>query len=264
MSGENVNRQLPSVQDDDNEGTRRFSLTKEALFSYALTQLGFPVTEVELQPQQMTHLLSRTLDEYNKWLPAYKHGLLTGVSSTINKYDLDILQIPYGRAIVDVEIVSKQQFFAPIAGVFALGIPHPISALSPDQYDASLRYIGAAKKVYSSDMEWEFSRPILWLYAPTGYGGPFNCAYLFIQDCSVTEDIPTEDWGWFKDYFLSLTKIAVGESRAKFGSIPGPASQTLRGTDMIKEGIESKKELEESIRSKSYARTPPLFLNSKS
>jgi hypothetical protein len=264
MSGENVNRHNPNVNFDTNEGIRRPQLTEEDVKSYALTQLGYPVTEVELTPQQMTHLMKRVLDEYNKWLPVYKYGLLTGVSSTINQYNLQSLEQPYGRAIVDVTIVSKQQFFAPIAGVFALGIPHPISSLSPDQYDLSLRYIGAAKKVYSSDMEWEWSEPILWLYAPTGYGGPFNCSYLYIQDCSSALDVQAEDWGWFKDYFLALTRMAVGESRAKFGSIPGPASQNLRGDSMIKEGLEAKKELEDSIRSKSLARCPPLFLNSKS
>jgi len=264
MSGENSNRINPNVNFDSSEGIRRPQMDETEVKSYVLSQIGFPVTEVELKPEQFTHLIRRVLDEYNKWLPVYKHGLLTGVSSLINSYDLQTLQIPYGRAIVDVEIISKQQFFAPIAGVFALGIPHPISHLSPDQYDLSLRYIGAAKKVYSSDMEWEWSEPILWLYAPTGYGGPFNCAYLYIADCSAPSDIQTEDWGWFKDYTLALVKMAVGESRSKFGSIPGPAGQQLRGAEMIKEGLDSKKELEDSIRSKSLARVPPLFLNSKS
>lgn len=264
MSGENVNRHLPNASFDSSDGKRRSQLTDAGVMEYALVQLGFPVTEVELTPQQQNHLLQRTLDEYNKWLPIYKLDILMAVSAMINKYDLQALNQPYGRAIVDVQIISQQKFFAPIAGVFALGIPHPISHLSPDQYDLALRYIATSKKIYSSDMEWEWSEPILWLYAPTGFGGPFSAAYTYVQDCFSAADVPAEDWGWFKDYYFCLVKQAVGESRAKFGSIPGPAAQNLRGEAMIKEALEMKKELEESIRSKSFGRVPPLGPNSKS
>lgn len=263
MSGENVNRHLSNVQHDDSEGVRRRALTSDTVRKYALGQIGFPVTQVELSTQQESILLERVLDEYNKWLPVYKLDILTTVSSMINRYNLLELNKPFGRGLVDVQIVSKQQFFAPIAGVFSLGVPMPISHMAPDQYDLSLRYIDTAKKVYSSSMEWEWSEPMLWLYAPTGFGGPFDACYMYLQDCSVCEDVAAEDWGWFKDYYLALVKIAVGESRAKFGGIPGPAQQTLRGADLIRDGKEEKKELEKDIQSKSYARVPPLFLNSK-
>jgi hypothetical protein len=259
----NVNQHPENVNFSASTGQRRRVLTADKVKEHALVQLGFPVVNVEIEPAQQGILMERTLDEFNKWLPPYKLDVLTTVSGRINQYDLRELNKPYGRGITDVNVVSQNQFFAPISGVFALGIPHPISHMAPDQYDLALRYIDASKKVYSSDMDWEWEEPILWLYAPQGLGGPFQASYMYIQDASQPEDIPTEDWGWFKDYFTALVKIAVGQARGKFGGIPGPAGQNLRGGELVSEGLDEKKALEADIRSKSYARVPPLFLGSK-
>jgi len=264
MSGENLNAVPENVRFASSEGVRRKALTLDGIYDYALARLGFPIVDVEAQRTQLDVLWERVLDEYNKYLPVQKMDCLNTVSSSIHEYNFRTLERPYGRGLQDVAIVSKQQFFAPISGVFALGIPHPISHLSPDQYDIALRYIGAAKKVYSSDMDWEWEEPVLWLFAPTGYGGPFSVAYTYLQDCSSPSDMPAEDWGWVKDYFLAMLKCAVGEARGKFGGIPGPAAQTLRGGAMISEAREEMKSLEQEILSRSHARTPPLFLGGKS
>lgn len=263
MAGENVHQVPENVHFSASEGTRRRALTTEKVYKYAIAQLGFPIVDVEIDTAQQGILMDRLLDEYNKWLPIYKHDVVTAVSSRINNYNLRDLNKPYGRGVTDVRAVSQNQFFAPISGVFALGIPHPISHMAPDQYDTALRYIDAAKKVYSSEMDWEWEEPILWLYAPGGLGGPFSCAYTYVQDAYEPNDIPAEDWGWVKDYYLALVKIAVGEARGKFGSIPGPAGQNIRGSELESRGIAEKEKLEKDIESKSYARVPPLFLGSK-
>lgn len=263
MSGENSNRHNVNAKHDVSDGTRRRALTSESVREYAIAQLGFPITDVELSTQQESILLSRVLDEYNKYLPLYKHDIITSVSGRVNSYNLLDLNKPFGREVVDVQIVSQQQFFAPISGVFALGIPTPISHLSPEVYQLSLQYIGMAKKIYSSDMSWEWSEPVLYLYAPNSFGGPFNAAYMYTQDASVMEDVAAADAGWVKDYYLALVKISVGEARGKFGGIPGPSGQTLRGVDLVRDGKEEKAKLEEEILHRSYARTPPLWLNEK-
>lgn len=263
MPGENSNRHNANVQHDGNEGIRRRALTWDDVRKYALGSIGFPISDVELSTQQESILFERVLDEYNRWMPVYKMDTITSVSGRVNNYDLLALGKPYGRGIVDVQIVSQQKYFAPISGVFNLGVPLPISHLSPDQYQLALQYVAMAKKIYSSEMDWQWEEPVLWLYAPNSFGGPFAASYTFTQDCSSPGDIPAEDWGWTKDYYASLVKIAVGETRAKFGGIPGPAAQTMRGENLIRDGKEERDKLEESIRQRSYARTPPLWCTSK-
>lgn len=258
----NVNRHPANAKRENTPGKRRRVLTKDRIKSFALASLGYPHVEVEIDEFQFTEIWERTLDEYNRWLPLEKHDIITGTSATRNQYDLDALNRPYGRGIFDVRIASKEAFFSPISGVFALGIPHPISHLSPDQYDLALRYIYAAKKVYSSEPDWEWEEPILWLYAPTGFGGPFVAAYGYHQDICDPEDFPQEDWNWVLDYFAAHTKKMVGEARSKFGSIPGPAGQDLRGEAMITEATEKIEQLQADLEGRSYARVPPLGPNS--
>lgn len=259
MVDKNVNRHPTNAKEENNLGQRRRVLTLQRIKDFALSKLGATQVNVEISEPQMGSFWEATLDEYNKWLPLQKFDLLTATGQKRNKYDLISLNKPYGRGVVDVRIASKHQFFNPISGVMSLGIPQPITHLSPDHYDLSLRYIHAARKIYSSEPDWEWEEPILWLYAPSGFGGPFSAAYTYHQDVSLPEDLPQEDWSWVMKYFSTYVKEAVGEARGKFGSIPGPAGQSLRGEAMVSESRDDRKVLEEEISSKSYARVPPLF-----
>jgi hypothetical protein len=259
-AGENLNAPIENARLESSQGIRRRSLTYQDVVTYALSSLGFPVVEVEAETQQLQAFVSRTLDEYNRWKPIHKTNVLTGVTSTINAYNLRDLNQPFGRGIIDVQIVSQQQFFSPISGVFALGIPHPISHLSPDQYDLALHYIKAAREIYSSEPDWIWEEPVLWLYSPTGYGGPFQAAYIYAQDGAGFEDVPQEDHNWVKDYFMNLLKRAVGEARGKFAGIPGPSGQAIRGERMIQEASDELKRLVEDIRIRGAALAPPFGL----
>ena len=258
MGGENQNTHLPNVRFEASEGIRRPALSQTAVFAYALAQLGFPVVDVEVESQQLGIFLEVCFDEYNKWLPVEKTSVLKSVTGSIQKYDLAALGAPFGRGVVDAVVVQREQFFSPISGVFALGIPHPISHLSPDQYDLALRYINEARKIYSSVFHFKWEEPILWAFLPSGFGGPFSLAYTYSAEASVPADIRPEDHAWFKKFFFNHVKQAVGEGRAKFSSIPGPAQQELRSQAMIDESREDIEKLEEQIQSKSYWLTPPL------
>lgn len=260
VDDKNVNRAPQNAQKENTPGQRRRVLTPERLRHTAVARLGAPLIDVEITEEQFDLHWESTLDEYNRWLPLTKYDIIEGSSSTRNKYNLEDMNKPYGRGINEVRIVSREDFFSPISGVFALGIPHPISHLSPDQYDLALRYINASKKVYSSEPDWEWEEPILWLYAPTGFGGPFAASYQYSQDCVNPEDIPTHDWPWVIDYFSNLVKQAVGMTRRKFGSIPGPSEQQMDGAEMVSEATEALNELKSKIEITSYSRVPPTSL----
>jgi hypothetical protein len=254
----NLNAHPPNAKNENTPGIRRRVLTRDRMESYALAKLGFPKVDVEITPMQFGEAYEKTLDEYNKWLPLEKHDVITATSATVNQYDLQALNKPFGRGVTDVRVASKEEFFSPISGVFALGIPHPISHLSPDQYDLALRYIFTSKKIYSSEPDWLWEEPILWLYAPTGFGGPFVGAYRYSQDVMDPADLPQEDWSWFLEYNFNIVKEMVGEARGKFSVVPGPESTPIRGEAMSQEARDRQVELEQQIESKSYCRVPPL------
>jgi hypothetical protein len=254
----NTNTHNPNGHFESQKGQRRKVLTSKECIAYALANLAFPYTDVEASEDQFGIFIQAALDEYNNWRPIEKMDVLDAVTSALNKYDLNDMGKPYGRGISDVRIGTKENFFSPISGVFALGIPHPISHLSPDQYDLALRYIKTARKVYSSSPHWEWQEPVLWLYAPTGYGGPFVAGYTYWCDAMGPEEVRQADYKWFKDYFYNLVKRAVGEARDKFTGIPGPQAMALDGARMIQEANQAMEKLSAVLESKSYAESPPL------
>lgn len=257
MSDQNVNRHSENAKFESTPGVRRRALTTDRVQSYALAMLGFPNVDVEIAPLQFQQAMERTLDEYNRWIPIQKYDVLTAVSSTRNQYNLATLNKPFGRGIVDVKIATKVQFFSPIAGIIP-GVPHPITHLSPDQYDLALRYIFTAKKIYSAEPDWEWEEPVLWLTAPRSFGGPFIAAYAYSQDAFRPEDVAQEDWNWFIEYHFNVVKEMVGEARGKHGTIPGPNGNPIRGSEMVSEARDERRRLETQLETQSYCRTPPL------
>lgn len=255
----NLHRHNPNARHDEEPGKRKPALTKREVYNHALARLGHPVVEVDAEPQQFEPLWQATLDFYNRYMPVYKMSVLDSVSAAINKYNLIDLGKPFGREVVDVKIATRETFFSPISGVFALGIPHPISHLSPDQYDLALRYIKTARKTYSSSPDWTWHEPILWIYAPTGYGGPFVAPYVYLAESLEAEDIPNEDHHWIKNYFLALLKEAVGHARMKFGVVPGPNSAQMDGQALVQAAQSKMERLEEELINRSYAMTPPFW-----
>jgi hypothetical protein len=257
MAGENVNRHLPNVQ-QESEGIRVSSLTANQVYAYALSQLGIPKVAVEADTSQLGVFLDKTLRTYSRWLPVEKYDVLENTTSAINRYDLQALRRPYGRGVVDARIATQEQFFSPVSGVFSLGIPHPISHLSPDHYDLALRYIKTARKVYSSSPDWQWEEPFLWVYAPSGYGAPFVVPYMYLASATRSEDIPDMDHVWVMDYFLALLKQAVGYVRSKYQGIPGPSPLQMDGLELRREGREEQDRLETELKNRSLARVPPL------
>jgi len=257
MSGENVNRHASNYRRNESEGVRRRGLTEDEVYAYVLTAMGFPNVDVETSREQLRIFWQKTLDVYNTYLPHQKRGVLD-IQAQAHEYDFEQLNKAYGRGVVDVRLAPRRDFFSPISGVFALGIPHPISPLSPDQYDLALRYIDMAKRVYSAGFDWEWHEPVLWVFAPPGYGGPYIAAYTYFVEATEANDIPSHDIRWIKDYMLNIVRIAVGEARGKFGIVPGPSQANLNGSELIQRGEAQIEKLEEELRMRSFALTPPL------
>jgi hypothetical protein len=259
MAGENLNTWRNTPQHDGVEGERRRQLTADKVITHALVSLGAPLSEIEADPLTYQVWMDKTLDLYNKYMPTLRYGsFIPGAQQFSGTYNFDQLQLPYGRGVVDCKMVTREQFFSPVSGVFALGVPHPISHLAPDQYSLAIRYIRSAQSVYSSTFEWEWQEPVLYVHAPGFVAGPSELAYRYMAEATKPEDVPSEDHQWFKDYFLACLQESVGRVRRKFSSTPGPASMQLDGSEMVQEAREDKQRLESEIRDRSHALVVPL------
>ena len=64
---------------------------------------------------------------------------------------------------------------------------------------------------------------------------------------------------WIHKYTLCLTRIAIGNTRGKFGSTNLFAGGTVNYNDMLSQGFEDKKKLEEDLMISYQDVTPPKF-----
>ncbi len=182
------------------------------------------------------------------------------VFSGIQSYNLIELKKPFGRGVNRVDFTEREQFFSPVGGVFSLGIPTPIAQRSLEQFDIALRYIETARRVFSSEPGHIWEEPILFIFAPEGFGVPLRATYTYFEHARIGE-IPDFHHNWIRKYALAWSKIALGHVRRKFNSVPGPQGGdiSLDGAELVTEGNEATSRLEEEIMKISHAVEPLIY-----
>lgn len=222
--------------------------------------LGAPRVSVELMDVSLDAALTITLDVYNKWLARRKMNVIDPVFSGIQSYNLRELDLPFGRGVRHVEFTEREQFFSPVGGVFSLGIPTPIAQRSLEQFDIALRYIEMARRVFSSEPGHLWEEPILFIFAPEGFGVPLRATYTYYEQVRIGE-VPDYHHDWIRRYCLAWSKIALGHIRRKFNSVPGPQGGeiSLDGGELVTEGNEETQRLDEEIMKVSHAVEPLIF-----
>jgi len=121
----------------------------------------------------------------------------------------------------------------------------------------ALTYIKKAREIYSASDDWEWEEPVLWLHSTSSFHGPHQVAYTYYQDISRFEDVPTPEQGDVKDYFMNLMKRTVGEIRGKFGTVPGPGANSIRGSEMIQQANDELRRISTDWQKRSIALVPP-------
>lgn len=222
--------------------------------------LGEPRISVELTNLALNAAITITLDEYNKWLARRKMDVIDPVFSGIQSYNLKELKKPFGRGITKIDFTEREQFFSPVGGVFSLGIPTPIAQRSLEQFDIALRYIETARRVFSSEPGHLWEEPILFIFAPEGFGIPLRATYTYYEHVRIGE-LPDYHHNWIRKYALAWSKIALGHVRRKFNSVPGPQGGdiNLDGAELVTEGNDATQRLEEEIMKISHAVEPLIY-----
>lgn len=223
-------------------------LTEKSVKQYIRTMLGEPVVKVELTDEQLTELINQALDSYGTYKPVEKMGTLNVLADT-QKYTLTANQV--GRGIV--EWFPKHPFLrSPSLDQFDVFKYHShLPNLEPGDYFMERQWWKAVRESAGSDDDWEF------ILDPTTGGGTFYISpspsegytgsYIYVVDPTLTE-VPTTDDDWIKDYALAMAKQILGHIRRKFGNVQGAeTSLDLDGAELISEGTEARRELEEYL-----------------
>ena len=222
-------------------------LTEGVILEYVKFSLGAPVICVELDDEQLRKLIEQALGIYGTYKPVEKFGSLSVLVSQ-QKYSLTEAQV--GRGIIEVfrpdlfrHAISLEQF-----DVFKYHTYLP--NLDPGDYYQERVWWKEVRRSAGSDDDWEF------IENPTGGGTlyispipaqSFTLTYIYITDPTLSE-VPVSDDDWIKDYILAMAMQVLGRIRRKFSGVQGAeTSIDLDGADLVREGAELRKDMEEYL-----------------
>ncbi len=224
------------------------ALTNKTVEQFVRRSLGEPVIKVELTTDQILEFTNHSLEIYGTYKPAEKFGQVN-ILPGVQKYPLTFAQI--GKGIIETfkadllrQPITLDQF-----DVFKYHTHLP--NLDPGDFFAERIWWKEVRRSAGADDDWE-----LIINPDTGDGDLYinpipsegqTLGYIFVVDPNLAQ-IPPSDDDWIKDYALAQAKETLGLIRRKFTSVQGAESTIdMDGEQLVGEGIEKQRELEEYI-----------------
>jgi hypothetical protein len=196
----------------------RQKYTRDQLLGYIFRQLGSPVWNIELTPQQGLDAIQDALNMVSTWRPRRVYGALKLVNGKTRYMD----GMDFGMGIIQVDFVDP----TPSATEIFYGnliTPAPLFRTGLDEYDSFIRWRKTWKRVTSVKPNWLEDREsgCLWIYNPIER---YHCGVILhraYDDTTQLDDHTSANW--VKDYALAKARYTYGEILSKFsGAIPGP------------------------------------------
>ena len=216
---------------------------------WILRQLGCPFVKVELSQESLCDVLENA----KRWFAAKKGVIryntiqvIDGVTAYCLDEDVDtVIDVVPSVAPLDISLV-----FSPFIlvddkvpyDVFAA----PSSAGLYSSFAQTLQYIEMAKRILGAEFDWRQENRTLHVFPL-----PKNASQLIIEYKTTTfaiNQLTERDHDLIKRYALAWAKMIIGRIRSKFDSFPtAQGSASMDGVDLITEGREEIKDLDEEI-----------------
>lgn len=226
----------------------------DALRAYIQRQLGSPVWEVELTPQQILDNINDALGLYSQWVPNIRVGnviLIRGQFKYLDGIDVD-------QGIVDVQFVEPN----PVPTEIFYGNlinPAPLFRLGLDEYDTFLRWRKTWQRVTSVRPDWFYDEGegALYIHNPIER---YQAGVFFYSSFTRTEALTMTGAQWVKEYAVEKSRFQLGDLWMKYsGAIPGPL-QNLQLDQSKRDKAETRlKELREQL--KGMQRSTPISID---
>ena len=192
--------------------------TADQLRDWTYRQLGSPIWNVELDPQQVQDCIYEALTHVSLWRPRVRYGSVRLVSNrTMYLAGVDV----GAQGIVNVDFVDNipsptEIFYGNLIS------PAPLIRTGLDEYDSFLRWRKTWQRVTSVMPEWVYDiySKTLFIHNPIER---YHAGVTAFDNFSRTEDLPPYEAKWVKDYTLARARYMYGDILSKFnGAIPGP------------------------------------------
>jgi hypothetical protein len=209
---------------------------------HVLSQLGHPVVLVELVETQMEQVLRSTGDFVARYFPLEERYAFFNTTPLVGEYPVPedaywIRSIAWDPATTRIDEIFGAESF-----LFNIGNISGIQNILTD-YHLLLSYRKFSQRILGTEGSWDYRKTSGQLGGDTFrlFPTPKSTFPVIIQYVpSVTEFRSPQARELTYRAVLAQMKIALGNARRKFGSIPGPdgAAVNFDGETMAKEGIE--------------------------
>lgn len=206
-------------------------------------QLGYPILDVELDPENIKDGLKEALALYSK----FKARKATESFTAADGMTVHPITTPGVRGVYKVDFQGVTDGLnAPnieaqlMSGSFAYyGVAAPKMDLR--YYEYARQWVKLASRELSSEQDYHLSDDgrTVYIYSP---GRMTKVTLTLTLDHVSPRTVPTHDQYWIRRYMLAYSKGILGRIRSKFSTIPGANKDlTLDGPALLEE---SKTEME--------------------
>lgn len=216
MPTSNANTPVKTSQDSPDTLPLR-GYTVDQLKNYIMRQLGFPVWNVEVTPQQILDCIQDALSLFGEWVPLRRPG---SVQMKLGSYRyLEGVDVGYGVAdvqFVEPNPVPTEIFYGNLIN------PAPLFRTGLDEYDTFLRWRKTWTRVTSIRPDWFYdeSEQVLYIHNPVER---FLCGVICYFPYPNTQSLSPIGSRWVKEFALAKSRFLQGDLWMKFsGAIPGP------------------------------------------
>lgn len=223
--------ELDSVYDDQDimkpRTYPRMKKRMKQIVQYIEMQLGYPVVQIELTPEQIKVIVDQAFQEIVHYMTdTYTFSVPYAQCIDLSKYNVD-----------NVESVLRGQ------DSLLTGLPFQMPAMdlmnvtgtyNLDQYiDALL--IKRNLNILATDMDFVWDKPNKKLYIAANPNVPSYVTIVFKPEYFEVEDIREQYWDTqLRKLALGMTKMAIGQIRSKYSS--NSSKFQLNGAELLAEG----------------------------
>ena len=239
--------------------------SRQELIDYCLRELGHPVIEINLDPDQIEDRVDWALQKFRNFHFDGTERMF--VKHEVTQTDIDNEWIPMDEKIIAVVRVFPHHTSQVTNNIFniryqiSLNDFYDISSIDLSYYDSSKRHINLLDELLVGEQSIRFNRHTDRIYIDADWEERFAVGDILLFEVHMIVD-PEEYNDVYNDEFLkkyltALLKKQWGNNLKKFSGVQLPGGVELNGSEIYNEAVEEIKELEEELDMK-YS-VPPIF-----
>jgi hypothetical protein len=229
--------------------------TKQGLIKWIERKLGSPIIDLETHTEQIEDNIDDAILHFTKYSgdATYRNALVMSFSAGENHYTL----AEGITSVLNVETIKDATdginvLFSPMNQMYTNGFFDFLfkggSGGSLVTYEMGMEYLDMAEDILGGRYVTEYNKYSRTLtLTPTPDEALIGILEVYTRYDPGTADSTIYNEIWVKEYALALTKITLGRILTKYNGVALPGGGTLNGADLLKEGLEEKKDLDDKL-----------------